>query len=415
MRLAARLFDPEAFVIGATMPKTHDYAVVSMSVKNMVLGAPLHSAPTSAERFNHKQSYHAGYHLIHYNMLITAQSMAPHWGVAVVDAFEGMEGNGPVGGTPVESKAAIASTDFIAADRVGVECMGIDPDWIGYLRYGHQMGLGNYDLARIDIRGVPIASVRQKYQLPGDIQRQLQWMEPLEVDDGSWIGPKGGRFGGRPAPFRGPSRSATSDQPWAMRAQSAAASAGSAGRRAVTWPWPPRHGSAGVRARAGGAACVRPPPGPDPWRCGPAPGRPGQLRRQANPLLGRQAGNPLEQRPAHDRPDRRHAASIRQGPLRPRAATAARPRWRLDGYNRVAELRDRPSGQRERSRACRVDSRNHGGSDEAHATGFHAGGDRRAPRRLVPPFRGAGGPGPQAGQDHGHQGHADEGRDDHQD
>jgi uncharacterized protein (DUF362 family) len=200
VRLAARLFDPEAFVIGATMPKTHDYAVVSMSVKNMVLGAPLHSAPASAERFNHKQSYHAGYHLIHYNMLITAQSMAPHWGVAVVDAFEGMEGNGPVGGTPVESKAAIASTDFIAADRVGVECMGIDPDWIGYLRYGHQMGLGNYDLARIDIRGVPIASVQRKYQLPGDIQRQLQWMEPLEVDDGSWIGPRGGRFGRGSAP-----------------------------------------------------------------------------------------------------------------------------------------------------------------------------------------------------------------------
>ena len=43
VRLAARLFDPEAFIIGATPPKTHNYAVISMSVKNMVLGAPLHS------------------------------------------------------------------------------------------------------------------------------------------------------------------------------------------------------------------------------------------------------------------------------------------------------------------------------------------------------------------------------------
>lgn len=43
VRLAARLFDPEAFIIGATPPKTHNCAVISMLVKNMVLGAPLHS------------------------------------------------------------------------------------------------------------------------------------------------------------------------------------------------------------------------------------------------------------------------------------------------------------------------------------------------------------------------------------
>jgi hypothetical protein len=45
VRLAARLFDPEAFIICATVPKTHNYAVATLSVKNMVLGAPLHSGP----------------------------------------------------------------------------------------------------------------------------------------------------------------------------------------------------------------------------------------------------------------------------------------------------------------------------------------------------------------------------------
>ena len=139
---------------------------------------------------------------MHYNMLITAQSLQPHWGVAVVDGFEGMEGNGPASGAPVASKLAIASTDFIAADRVGVECMGVNPDWVGYLRYCHQMGLGNYDLAKTDIRGVSIASVQQKHQLHADVQRELGWMEPLEVEDGSWIGPKGVRAD------RGPSRQA---------------------------------------------------------------------------------------------------------------------------------------------------------------------------------------------------------------
>ena len=40
VRLAAGLFDPEAFIIGTAMLKSHNYAVATMSIKNMVLGAP---------------------------------------------------------------------------------------------------------------------------------------------------------------------------------------------------------------------------------------------------------------------------------------------------------------------------------------------------------------------------------------
>jgi len=198
VRLAARLFDRDAFIVSSALLKSHNYAVASLGVKNMVLGAPLRSAPKSTENFNHKASYHAGFHLIHYNMLVTAQSMQPFWGVSVIDGFEGMEGNGPVSGTPVESKLAIASTDFIAADRVGVECMGVDPKWAGYLRYCGQVGLGNYDKAKIDIAGPSIASVQKTYRLNSDIERQMQWLGPLDLEDGSWIGPRGRRTDGRP-------------------------------------------------------------------------------------------------------------------------------------------------------------------------------------------------------------------------
>jgi uncharacterized protein (DUF362 family) len=197
VRLAARLFDPEAFVISAAMPKSHNYAVVTLGIKNMVLGAPLHTGPDGKEKFNHKASYHAGFHLIHYNMLVTAQAMQPYWSVSVIDGYEGMEGNGPAQGTPVASKLAIASTDYIAADRVGVECMGVNPDWVGYMQYCGQVGLGNTDLAKIDVRGATIASVQKKYRLSSDIDRQLQWFGPLEVEDGSWIGPRGIRTDGK--------------------------------------------------------------------------------------------------------------------------------------------------------------------------------------------------------------------------
>ena len=44
VRLAARLLDPDAYVICACMLKTHNTVVATLSVKNMVLGAPLHQA-----------------------------------------------------------------------------------------------------------------------------------------------------------------------------------------------------------------------------------------------------------------------------------------------------------------------------------------------------------------------------------
>ena len=179
VRLAVRLVDPDAFVISAAMLKTHNVVIATLGVKNMTLGAPLHSAPKEMPRWNDKRKYHFGVRSTHYNMFRTAQRMAPSWGVSVIDGYEGMEGNGPASGTPVPSRVAIASTDFVAADRVGVEVMGIDAKWMAYLQYCSDWGVGQFDLARIDLRGEPIAAVAKKYRLHKDIERELQWMGPL--------------------------------------------------------------------------------------------------------------------------------------------------------------------------------------------------------------------------------------------
>jgi uncharacterized protein (DUF362 family) len=179
VRLAARLLDPEAYIICSAILKTHNVVVATLSVKNMTLGAPLRSAPKQTPRWNDKRHYHYGVRQTHYDMLLTAQKMAPFWGATLIDGFEGMEGNGPGAGIPVPHRVAIASTDYIAADRVGVEVMGVNPAWLGYLNFCHQLGLGQYDLAKIDIRGIKPATVVRKYQLHSDIERQLQWMGPM--------------------------------------------------------------------------------------------------------------------------------------------------------------------------------------------------------------------------------------------
>jgi uncharacterized protein (DUF362 family) len=179
IRVAARLFDPNAFIISASIMKTHDRVVATMSVKNMAMGAPLHA--TNAEgwwTWSDKPRMHDTYRLANVNIYQMARELKRYWGVAVIDGFEGMEGNGPTSGTAVPSRVAIASTDFLAADRVGVECMGINPDWVGYLNYAWKLGLGQYDLDRINLAGgVSPASVKRTYRLHDQVGAELEWLD----------------------------------------------------------------------------------------------------------------------------------------------------------------------------------------------------------------------------------------------
>jgi uncharacterized protein (DUF362 family) len=183
VRLASRLFDPEAFILGCAILKAHDNVVATLSVKNLVMAAPLHNARNEAAKWHDKSRYHQGFRQIQMNIALTAKRMRPFWGATVIDGFEGMEGEGPLRGTPVPSRLAIASTDFIAADRVGVDSMGVNPAWPGYLQYCCDAGLGQYDLAKIDLRGsATIAEVRKTYKLHPRVDKQIEWLGPLKSD-----------------------------------------------------------------------------------------------------------------------------------------------------------------------------------------------------------------------------------------
>ncbi|MEN6575295.1 MAG: DUF362 domain-containing protein [Phycisphaerales bacterium] len=180
VRLAARLLDPEAYVICSAMLKTHNTVVATLSLKNMALGAPLHSPRSESQRWNDKRLYHGGVRQTHVDIALTIQKLQPCLGATVLDGWEGMEGNGPGGGTLVPSRIAVASTDYVAADRVGVEVMGLNPDWVGYLGFCAHAGLGQADLSKIDVRGPKLAEVTRKYRMHDDIERELRWMGPMK-------------------------------------------------------------------------------------------------------------------------------------------------------------------------------------------------------------------------------------------
>jgi len=98
------------------------------------------------------------------------------------DAAKGrLEGNGPGGGTLVEHRVCLVSPDWLAADRVAVELMGIDYAKVGYLNYCAQAGFGEGDLEKIEIVGEPIAKHVRRYKLADHIDKQLIWMTPPKV------------------------------------------------------------------------------------------------------------------------------------------------------------------------------------------------------------------------------------------
>jgi uncharacterized protein (DUF362 family) len=182
IRLGARFVDSDAFLISSAVLKTHNMVVATLTIKNVVLGAPLSPPPELHRPWNEseKRKFHVGIRQGNYNMYLAVQKMIPNWGLGIIDGFEAMEGNGPVEGTPVPHRIALASTDFLAADRVGLACMEIDAGWPGYLNYCHQAGLGQYDLTKIEVVGARIADVQRKYRLHADVDRMLEWRGPMQ-------------------------------------------------------------------------------------------------------------------------------------------------------------------------------------------------------------------------------------------
>jgi uncharacterized protein (DUF362 family) len=184
-RVSKLMLDPNSFIISAAKLKTHDLVGVTLSLKNIVVGSPIKDpgagfGPASANggRSDKPLTHGGGPHGINYNLFALSPKLHPH--LAVIDGYEGMEGTGPVNGTPVDHKVCVASMDWLAADRVAVELMGVDVSKIGYLTYCAQAGdRGEADLREIEILGPPIKDHARNYQLPATWDRITSWQKPM--------------------------------------------------------------------------------------------------------------------------------------------------------------------------------------------------------------------------------------------
>jgi uncharacterized protein (DUF362 family) len=183
IRMSHTLLDPDSYIVSVARMKTHDRAVATLSLKNIVFGAPIKdlgfswSASRKPGTVNDKPIAHGnGFRGINYNLYALSRQLHPH--LAIIDGFQGMEGNGPNDGTPVDHKVCVASTDWLAADRVAIELMGIDFAKVGYLNFCAQTGAGVADLTKIEIIGEKLSNHIRTYKLSDNINDQLVWMKP---------------------------------------------------------------------------------------------------------------------------------------------------------------------------------------------------------------------------------------------
>jgi uncharacterized protein (DUF362 family) len=89
-------------------------------------------------------------------------TVKPH--VAIVDGIVGMQGDGPIMGTPVKSNVLVMGRNFPAVDATCSRIMGINPNKIPYLRVASGW-LGAVRETNIEQRGENIKSVRKTFQL----------------------------------------------------------------------------------------------------------------------------------------------------------------------------------------------------------------------------------------------------------
>ena len=187
VRMSQMLLDREKnYIISAAKLKTHDRVVATLSLKNIVFAAPIKDL---GFRFGKNRkpgtttqkpiAHGGGIYGINYNLFALSQKLCPH--LAINDGYEGMEGNGPGWGDPVDQRVCVVSPDWLAADRVGVELMGIDFAQIGYLNYCARAGMGEADLERIEILGEPVERHVRKYRMHDKFEQQLTWMNPPKV------------------------------------------------------------------------------------------------------------------------------------------------------------------------------------------------------------------------------------------
>jgi uncharacterized protein (DUF362 family) len=140
------------FVVSMPKMKTHHWAGVTLSLKNM-----FGIVPGGCYGWPKNILHWAG---IDNSILDINAAVRPDF--AIVDGIVGMEGNGPIQGTLKQANVLVFGNDPVAVDATCCRIMGLRPEKVKYLA-GAGTLLGHLAVEKIDQLGESISSVRTPY------------------------------------------------------------------------------------------------------------------------------------------------------------------------------------------------------------------------------------------------------------
>jgi uncharacterized protein (DUF362 family) len=153
------------FIVSMPKLKTHHWAGVTLSLKNMLGVLPGIKYGWPKNRL----------HTIGLQEAIVDVGHTVRPDFAIIDGVYGIEGNGPLFGDDKFAGVLVMSDDFLAADTTACRVMGIDPAKVEYLKLAsgpvndRLAPLGN--VKNIKVMGEAVASVRQDFKLLDEFQR----------------------------------------------------------------------------------------------------------------------------------------------------------------------------------------------------------------------------------------------------
>jgi uncharacterized protein (DUF362 family) len=134
--------------------KTHHWAGATLSLKNL-----FGTLPGVCYGWPKNELHWRG---IDNSIVDIALTRTPD--LAIVDGVVGMEGDGPLNGTPKPMGAVIMGTDLVAVDATCCRLMELNPERIGYLVMGHRKRLGLLNSPTIQQVGERIEDMAQPFE-----------------------------------------------------------------------------------------------------------------------------------------------------------------------------------------------------------------------------------------------------------
>jgi uncharacterized protein (DUF362 family) len=134
--------------------KTHHWAVATLSLKNL-----FGTLPGICYGWPKNELHWRG---IDNSIVDIALTRTPD--LAIVDGIVGMEGDGPLNGTPVNSGVIVMGTDLVAVDATCCRLMELDPARVAYLVMGNMKKLGHLGEPLIKQLGDTVAERAKPYE-----------------------------------------------------------------------------------------------------------------------------------------------------------------------------------------------------------------------------------------------------------